>query len=162
LPESPFYDYEEEPNKNEETENEEDAEDFESNPAVLAFLDQEGAEFQAQRAQFAAMYGFDHDCHCAQDYADGKLAQVTQCYLGLTDDALDAAARLNWENQTLQGMVATLVKMNDSLITTLEEANLGIDPDALLQDALFESFEDEGGTVAVDAPESEGKDGEPA
>lgn len=146
MGDSMFYDNEE----HDENDELEEGSEFESDPSMLAFLDQEGAEFQAQREQFAAMYGFDHDCHCAQDYAEGKLAQVTQCYLALTDDALETAARLNWENQTLQGMVNTMVSMNDSLMSALEEAGLGINPDEVLKEALLDTFEDDGGRV-VDA-----------
>ena len=91
--EGPFFDDDEE----------DEDEPFEADPSVVAAMDQEGAEFEAQRAQFTDMYGFDHNCHCAKDYSDGALAQVTECYLELTDDALETCARLNWENQTLQG-----------------------------------------------------------
>lgn len=93
------------------------------------------------------MYGFDHDCHCAQDYAEGKLAQVTECYLSLADDALDTCQRLLWENNTLQGMVAAMVSMNDSLIKTIEESDTTIDADAVLEQALLATLEDEGGIV---------------
>jgi hypothetical protein len=130
----------------EEDENEEDA--FEADPSVVAALDQEGAEFEAQRAQFKDMYGFDHDCHCAQDYTDGALAQVTECYLELTDDALETCARLNWENQTLQGMVQTMVGMNDNLMTLIKESGIDIDPDQFLQDAIAESMVSEDGAEA--------------
>ena len=119
--------------------NEEDGDDeeaFEADPSVVAALDQEGAEFEAQRQQFAEMYGFDHNCHCAKDYSDGSLAQVTECYLELTDDALEACARLNWENMTLQGMVQTMVGMNDNLMTYIKESGLDIDPDQFLAEAL--------------------------
>lgn len=128
-------------------------EDYESDPATVAFLDQAGAEFQAQREQFQQMYGFDHDCHCAQDYAEGRLAQVTQCYLGLTDDALETSARLNWENQTLQGMVESLVQMNDDLLTALKDAGVEADPDEFLQNALLKTMEDGPDPASIDREE---------
>ena len=140
-------------------ENENDEEDFESDPATVAFLDQAGAEFEAQREQFAAMYGFDHDCHCAQDYAEGKLAQVTECYLTLTDDALENSARLNWENQTLQGMVQSLVQMNDDLMKALEAEGGEIDPEKILTEALLSTLEDGPGPeedASVEASEGDG------
>ena len=147
-----------------------DEEAFEADPSVVAALDQEGAEFEAQRQQFAEMYGFDHNCHCAKDYSDGSLAQVTECYLELTDDALEACARLNWENITLQGMVQTMVGMNDNLMTYIKESGLDIDPDQFLAEALSETQElpafDEGDTgveggellTAVDSIEDDNLD----
>lgn len=127
-------------------------EGFESDPGTVAYLDQQGAEFAAQREQFLAMYGFDHDCRCANDYAEGKLAQVTECYLELTDDALETCARLNWENQTLQGMVKAMVQMNDDLMKVMEDEEIDVDPDQILRDAFLATVED--------APEEDVDDGE--
>ena len=70
-------DYNDEFEEFDEENEEQDEEPFESDPSLVAYLDQEGAEFAANREQFAAMYGFDHDCQCAQNYAEGRLAQVT-------------------------------------------------------------------------------------
>jgi hypothetical protein len=121
----------------------EESNEFVADPATLAQLDQEGAEFADQREQFAEMYGFDHDCHCAQDYADGKMAEVTECYLSLTDDALEHSAQLTWENSTLQGMVNTLVAMNDDLMGRIQELDENFDHNAVLQKALATNFSDE-------------------
>ncbi len=39
---------------------------------------------------FEDMYGFEHQCRCADDWAEGNLGVVSVCYLEMTNDALDA------------------------------------------------------------------------
>lgn len=104
--------------ENEETEREVD-------PGTVAFLDQQEAEFAQDREQFQAIYGFDHDCHCSQDYTDGKLAEVTQCFLTLTSQALNRAAEATYENRVLSGLVEELFKVNNDLMYLMKENGLG-------------------------------------
>ena len=44
---------------------------------------------------FRARFGFDHECHCADDWAVGNLGVVAVCYLNMCRDAMEhlAAAR---------------------------------------------------------------------
>lgn len=39
-------------------------------------------------SEFEEMYGFEHDCHCASDWAEGRTGLVSECYTNLCDDAL--------------------------------------------------------------------------
>ena len=39
-------------------------------------------------AEFEEMYGFEHNCHCAEDWMEGKTGLVSECYTELCDDAL--------------------------------------------------------------------------
>jgi hypothetical protein len=97
--------------------------DFEPDPAIIAQLDQDSAAFAETREQFIEMYGFDHDCHCAQDYAEGKVSTVTECYLDLIDDAMETCAKLNWEKQTLEKAAGTLADLSTKLIQQYERIN---------------------------------------
>lgn len=36
-----------------------------------------------------AAYGFQHRCRCAQDYAEGNMGEVTECWGKMATDALD-------------------------------------------------------------------------
>lgn len=39
-------------------------------------------------AEFQDLYGFEHNCRCAQDWIDGNTGLVSECYTKLCDDAL--------------------------------------------------------------------------
>lgn len=39
--------------------------------------------------EFVKLYGFEHNCRCAEDWAEGNLGLVSECYLGMCRDALD-------------------------------------------------------------------------
>ena len=58
----------------------EDVEEFEPDTATIAFLDQQQAKFVNMEQEFAATYGFEHNCHCGEDYAAGRVGEITQCY----------------------------------------------------------------------------------
>lgn len=103
----------------------EDEEKPEPDPATVAFLDQEEQAWADDREQFKRVYGFDHACTCAQDYSSGKLGQVTECFLGLASDALDACAGLNYENKVLKAMLKEMIDINNGLINKMQEAGLG-------------------------------------
>lgn len=38
---------------------------------------------------FAEDYGFEHECRCAEDWAEGNLGVVSVCYLDMTKNAMD-------------------------------------------------------------------------
>lgn len=106
----------------------------EPDPATVAFLDQEEQAFADDREQFKRVYGFDHACTCAQDYSAGKLGQVTECFLGLASDALDACAGLNYENKVLKAMLQEMININNGLIEKMQEAGLGDEVQAFLNE----------------------------
>lgn len=85
-------------------------ESAETDPSVVAFLDQQSAEFN-ERAEheFADRYGFVHKCKCDSDYTDGNLVEVTECYANMTLEALDACATLYAENKLLRSLIKTAV-----------------------------------------------------
>jgi hypothetical protein len=49
------------------------------------------------REEFAELYGFDHDCHCAADWMEGRTGLVSECYTELCDDALTTCHRFKGE-----------------------------------------------------------------
>lgn len=49
----------------------------------------EQAEFNERADEFLDRYGFKHECHCAEDWAEGNLQLVSVCYLSIIGDALD-------------------------------------------------------------------------
>jgi hypothetical protein len=88
----------------------EDADVEEPDPSTVAFMDQQSAEFNAKAEhEFADRYGFVHKCRCDQDYTEGKLVEVTECYANMTLEALDTCARLHKEVQMLTGIIAKAV-----------------------------------------------------
>ena len=46
---------------------------------------------------FKETYGFEHQCRCADDWAEGNLGVVSVCYLEMCNDALDALAAARTE-----------------------------------------------------------------
>src|SRR3970040_68123 len=93
----------------------------EADAGTVAFLDQETAAFQESKEEFAAFYGFDHDCTCDTDYTDGKVGLVTQCFMRLTSQALSRAAQATQELRVLGGMVEHLLRVNNDLIQKMIE-----------------------------------------
>lgn len=47
--------------------------------------------------EFAEKYGFDHECHCGDDWASGNLAVVSVCYVNMIREALDVLAETRSE-----------------------------------------------------------------
>lgn len=66
----------------------------ETDPAIVFQLDQQTAEFNNRKDEFLARFGFEHDCHCDTDYTEGKVTTVTECFVQLAYDALNACQRL--------------------------------------------------------------------
>lgn len=70
-------------------------------------------------AEFKELYGFEHNCHCLQDWHDTNLELVSKCYTELCDDALTTCHRF-------KGLVADLERRNTMLRVQIEA--LGVDP----------------------------------
>jgi len=82
----------------------------EADPGTVAFLDQQSAEFNARAEhEFASKFGFVHKCRCDLDYAQGKMIEVTECYAGLVDEALEACATLKAENTLLKNLIKAAI-----------------------------------------------------
>lgn len=93
-----------------------EGEEFVPDPATIAFLDQEAAAFAEVADEFAEVYGFVHNCHCDEDYAAGRVGEVTECYAGMIVESLAACAKLNHENKQLKNMVQALMEMNTAIM----------------------------------------------
>jgi hypothetical protein len=125
----------------------EDADVEEPDPSTVAFMDQQSAEFNAKAEhEFADHYGFIHKCRCDQDYTEGKLVEVTECYANMTLEALDTCARLHKEVQMLTGIIAKAVMggINVSRIderTVLGELDSGSSEDNVVGDSSDETPE---------------------
>lgn len=117
-----------EPEDNSDADDVEDTEDDESEVfvpdlATVAFLDQEAAAFAEVADEFELLYGFRHDCRCDQDYTEGKIGEVTECYAGMIIDALATCARLNYENKQLKALTSQLIEIQagiEALSTPIE------------------------------------------
>lgn len=91
----------------------------ETDPATVAFLDQAEAQFATEREEFNALYGFDHDCRCSQDYTDGRMAEVTQCFLKLTSDALARCFNATYELRVYHELTQELAEITNGLMKLL-------------------------------------------
>jgi len=95
-----------------------------SDPGVTAFLDQQEAEFAQEREAFRRIYGFDHDCHCSQDYTDGNTETVTKCFLTMTAQAMARSAQATQEIHYLTTMLERVVGVTNDLVGMMEEAGM--------------------------------------
>lgn len=113
------------------TPSDEAAEDktFEPDPSVIAHLDQEGAAFAEMSDAFKQTFGFEHKCHCAEDYASGKVVEVTECFTGLVDEALLACQNLMEENFLLRSMLTQMFAAVNASQAPTEEAEVNDDDD---------------------------------
>lgn len=57
---------------------------------------------------FRARFGFDHECHCADDWAAGNLGVVAVCYLNMCRDALEYLASARSELAQRDDEIAAL------------------------------------------------------
>lgn len=46
---------------------------------------------------FVETYGFEHNCRCADDWAEGNVGLVSNCYLGMTETAMENLAETRKE-----------------------------------------------------------------
>ena len=95
---------------------ESDEPNVEADPSTIAFMDQQAAEFNAMESDFYNRYGFVHKCRCDQDYTEGNMVSVTECYAQMTSDALDACASLKAENTLLKNLIKAA--LGDALTVT--------------------------------------------
>lgn len=68
---------------------------------------------------FEDLYGFKHDCRCAQDWLEGNTGMVSDCFTRMADDALQRCFKY-------KGEVADLTRQRDRLRSQVQE--LGGDP----------------------------------
>ena len=100
-------------------------EEQEVDPNTVAFLDQEQAEWKGREAGFERAYGFSHHCRCSEDYAEGRTQTVTECFMRLCGEALDAAAASTYENRMLNVYLNEMLAINNDLAGMLHENGLG-------------------------------------
>ena len=53
---------------------------------------QEKQDEHNESNKFEATYGFEHECRCADDWAEGNVGLVSNCYLGMAETAMDVLA----------------------------------------------------------------------
>lgn len=51
---------------------------------------------------FLKTYGFEHDCHCAEDYEAGNVGMVSDCWAQMCNDALAKCAAQKTEIEGLK------------------------------------------------------------
>jgi hypothetical protein len=113
----------------------EEAEEFEPDTATIAFLDQQQAEFVNMEQEFEETYGFSHNCHCGEDYAAGRVGEITQCYHNMMQEALATCARLNAELKEMTGIAQALFQELQGRIKAEEGAGSVPDESAALADS---------------------------
>ena len=84
-----------------------------ADPRIIQMLDQETEEFNRSADGFEAVYGFRHNCRCAQDYTEGNVGEVTECFMTLTDDALTACRRMQEELLAYRGLAKLALEKDD-------------------------------------------------
>lgn len=143
----------------------EDDSDEVDEAAVVAFLDQEEAAWDANREQFLNFYGFDHQCRCSEDYTEGNLKNVTECFMTLTAQALQRSAEATHELRLMGALLDQLLKLNQDLVKMMEDAGLHDElekyynePVELDSESAFTELEDVTIAVDVDEPEAEDAD----
>lgn len=57
---------------------------------------------------FVERYGIEHDCRCAEDWAEGNWAVVSVCYLTMCGEALDALSDRVSEAKDAKAEIAQL------------------------------------------------------
>jgi hypothetical protein len=124
-------------------ENPDEPEYEQADPGTIAFLDQQEAEFASNREKWLEMYGFDHECRCSQDYTEGKVGQVTQCFMRLMSQALARCVEATHEIRVYTTMMDELLAMNNDLVKMMED--LGHEKE--LQDYLGKTLELEDGEL---------------
>lgn len=135
-------------------------EDFVPDVSTVAFLDQQQAEFEGMADEFESTYGFKHDCHCGEDYAAGRVGEITQCYHNMMQEALATCARMNIELKEVTGIAQALyAELADRV--QAEEGSKAVQPEPLTEaDTGVQPFADdaagEGLGVSGDARVSEG------
>lgn len=139
-----------------------------TDPRTIAFLDQQEAEFEAGRENWAKLYGFDHDCTCSRDYTNGKVGTVTRCFMKLTSQALARCAEATHEIRVFRAMLDEMLAVNNDLVKLMEDLGhekelqeyfgetLELEDDVLSQMEL--QFTDEGAPELEDESEDEDED----
>ena len=93
-------------------------------PALVAFMDQQSAEFNEKaEKEFADRHGFVHKCRCDLDFTEGNMVEVTECYANMTIQALETCALLNQENKVLRLIIANAMGDNSSESSNEPEEN---------------------------------------
>lgn len=98
---------------------------FEADPATVAFLDQQAAEFREMADKFEEYHGFRHECVCDKDYAAGKVVEVTECFASMVIDSLETCARLNMENKALRDMLNQMFQLSNAIADPAQEVEVG-------------------------------------
>jgi hypothetical protein len=70
-------------------------------------------------SEFVEMYGFEHNCHCASDWVEGRTGLVAECYTELCDDALTQC-------HTFKGKIAELERT--ASVLRVQVGELGGEP----------------------------------
>lgn len=58
--------------------------------------------------EFEELYGFPHDCHCAEDWESGLCGVVSECFMQLCDDALERCHKYKGEAADRERKLALL------------------------------------------------------
>lgn len=85
-----------------------DPTDGEENDETEEELDIDESTEVKDEADFLEKYGFEHECHCAEDWASGNLGVVAVCYLNMCRDSLEVLAKTLQEKKEAQAELAAL------------------------------------------------------
>lgn len=130
----------------------------EVDPGTLANLDQEQQAFQDAKMQFARVYGFVHDCHCAEDYEKGNTVNVAECFVNLCNQAMAVLSFTNQENKQLRAYLEQMMTMNNDLANMLKERGFEDDLEKYFTEEIEEQDEAEDEIVDLEAIEDDEQD----
>ncbi len=61
-------------------------------PAVLGQLMLDTAAVNADAEAWKNQFGFEHNCHCDEDYANDAMGTVTECWALMAEDAIETCS----------------------------------------------------------------------
>ena len=67
--------------------------EWQPDPEYVEFL-RDAQETVNANNDFEREYGFPHECHCAEDYEEGNVGLVADCWAGMANDAMQTCKRL--------------------------------------------------------------------
>lgn len=81
--------------------------DWQPDPEYAEYLREAQAPLN-ENDTFLKTYGFEHHCRCAEDYVEGNVGTVSDCWANMCSDALATCAFMKGEIDRFKIIVAEL------------------------------------------------------
>jgi hypothetical protein len=76
-------------------------------------MDQESKAFNSEIDEFENTYGFRHDCRCDQDYTEGRVGEVPECFIEMVSLAMQTCREQKTKLDIYEGVVRALHLQNE-------------------------------------------------